>query len=408
MSLMRQVWSDPTFLSIVAKVQANGSAAPQAPLPRDEQLILNNGGPDALKSYQAAKSGQANPGPANPPAPLPPDEQFLLNQGGPDALKTYPGAAGPASGSGGPAQGGDAPGEPDAALDATSTEFFFDKNSAELTDRDKEMLDAYASAYLREKSSASVEVDGFASIEGDATLNDKLSRQRADSVAAYLKKLGVSNVAPKGHGAKGSKDALRQNRRVTIKPPPNLTVRDIVGEPVIEPPLPGTTPNPTLGEKADEPDISKIPIPEPPPPPGNVELEENLKGDPIKKSLEFEVAVTFGLRDKKTKKVVLTELQVSGKLKVDTAGNLEAGWEVQLALWKDTWEAKLKWVGKIEVEATLSVNAEGPLSPDILKNVETTVQGELKVKHGHIALGANIKVGPDGKPVPGVFAEWTF
>jgi outer membrane protein OmpA-like peptidoglycan-associated protein len=319
------------------------------------------------------------------------------------------GPAAPGGGPSGPVQAGAAPSEPDAALDATSNDFFFDKNSAKLTASDTEMLDAYAEVYLKGKRSEPVEVDGYASVEGDATFNQKLSEQRADAVANYLKKKGLTKVAAKGHGATGSKDELRQNRHAAIKPP--LTVRDIVGEVKIEPPLPGKTPNPTLGEKAAEPDISHIPIPDPPSESDESEnegAEKTLKVDLAKPSIELGVQVTFGLRDKKTKKAVLTELEVSAKLSVDGAGHLEPGWELQLSLLKETWEAKLNGLGKLEVEATLSINAEGALSRDILKKVETTVQGEVKAKIGHIAVGAGVKVGPDGKPTPSVFAEWTF
>ena len=51
-------------------------------------------------------------------------------------------------------------------------------------------------------------------------------------------------------------------------------------------------------------------------------------------------------------------------------------------------------------------NRESPY--DILKKVETTVKAELKAKHGHIAVGVGVKVGLDGKPVAGGFAEWSF
>jgi outer membrane protein OmpA-like peptidoglycan-associated protein len=327
-----------------------------------------------------------------------------------EALQTVGVSAGPAAPSGGPSgplQGDSASGEPDTALEATSSDLFFAKDSADLTPSDKEKLDAYAEAYVGRKSSESVEVNGYASVEGEPGHNDKLSERRANVVANYLKKKGVTKVAVDWHGGTGSKDELRQNRRVSIKPP--LTVRDIVGEVVVEPPIPGKTPNPALGEKADEPDLSKLPIPAPPDEPKDEGPEKSVKVGYDGKKVEFEVAVTFGLRDKKTKAVLFTELQVSAKLSVDKDGNLEPGWEIQLALLQNAWEAKLKnRIGKIEVEATLSVNLEGPLGPAILKKVEPTVQAELKAKRGHIAIGGNVKVGLDGKPVGQVFIEWTF
>ena len=107
---------------------------------------------------------------------------------------------------------------------ATSTDFFFCQNSAELTDSDKRSLDDYASAYLAGANPDQIELDGYASTEGEAKRNQQLSKQRADAVANYLIQKGVakSNIKRQdGHGAtdRFSND-LGQNRRATIKPPP--------------------------------------------------------------------------------------------------------------------------------------------------------------------------------------------
>jgi outer membrane protein OmpA-like peptidoglycan-associated protein len=349
--------------------------------------------------------------PAQDAAPAPDPSDLRAAPDGPAAAALL--AGGGSGAGGGPAaaaQGAAAAGGGGVPA-ATATDLFFAKGSFALTADDKKSLDAYAKAYLAANSSQQVVVDGYASKEGDPSFNQKLSDDRAKAVAAYLNQLGVKNVTTNPNGPTDSfaKDDLSQNRRATLKPP--LTVRDIVGEVKIEPPLPGKAPNPTLGEKAAEPDISHIPIPDPPSESDESEnegAEKTLKVDLAKPSIELGVKVTFGLRDKKTKKAVLTELEVSAKLSVDGAGHLEPGWELQLSLLKETWEAKLNRLGKLEVEATLSINAEGALSRDILKKVETTVQGEVKAKIGHIAVGAGVKVGPDGKPTPSVFAEWTF
>jgi outer membrane protein OmpA-like peptidoglycan-associated protein len=120
--------------------------------------------------------------------------------------------------------GGSAQGEPDAALDATITDMFFEKASANLTPKDELMLKAYASAYLTAKASEPIVVEGYASREGAEGFNKNLSKQRADAVANFLNSQGVpkDKVSSNGHGAtnKFSKDELRPNRRATLKPPP--------------------------------------------------------------------------------------------------------------------------------------------------------------------------------------------
>jgi outer membrane protein OmpA-like peptidoglycan-associated protein len=120
--------------------------------------------------------------------------------------------------------GGSAPGEPDAALDATITDMFFAKASPNLTPMDEVMLRAYASAYLAAKISEPIVVEGYASREGAEGFNKTLSKQRADSVAEFLKNQGVPKdkvvSKPRGVTSQFSKDELRPNRRATLKPPP--------------------------------------------------------------------------------------------------------------------------------------------------------------------------------------------
>jgi outer membrane protein OmpA-like peptidoglycan-associated protein len=120
-----------------------------------------------------------------------------------------------------PSPGPSAPG-PSDAQESTGAEIFFKKNSAELTASATKSLDAYAKAYVAAKSSEPVTVDGYASTEGEAKHNQKLSEQRAQAVADYLTKQGVPKVTPKGHGATDSfgKADLQANRRATLKPPP--------------------------------------------------------------------------------------------------------------------------------------------------------------------------------------------
>src|SRR5262249_33830210 len=69
---------------------------------------------------------------------------------------------------------------PDAACapDATSTVMFFCWDSADLTGSDKQSLDAYVKAYLAAKNPPSINVEGWASSEGNKKHNDDLSDQR--------------------------------------------------------------------------------------------------------------------------------------------------------------------------------------------------------------------------------------
>src|SRR5262245_58899325 len=119
-------------------------------------------------------------------------------------------------------------------------------------------------------------------MEGDKGKNMSLSRDRAAQVAKYLiaQKVPKASVKFEGKGATDSfsRDDLCQNRRVTIEPELKLTVRDFVDVVETEPrnvPMPGKTPNTSLGEKAEEGEV-----PDPPEPPEMVsrdEVEEALK-----------------------------------------------------------------------------------------------------------------------------------
>lgn len=186
----------------------------------------------------------------------------LAPGGGPPTAKAAPG-----DGSGGAAQGGAAIGGPNAPA-STSTDLFFDWNSAELTASAKKSLDAYAKAYLAAKSSDSIAVDAYASTDGKETHNQKLSDRRAKSVEDYLIQQSVpkDKVKAKGHGETDtfSKDDFSQNRRATLKPPPpspspssgKLGMRDA---------------KPLTGDKDKKPDLTvkrdpNPPIPRPKPP----------------------------------------------------------------------------------------------------------------------------------------------
>jgi len=150
-----------------------------------------------------------------------------------DVVKNWnPGQAGPKAGpetnyqsAAGDDSAGDAPAGPAAdgpgALEATSTDLFFEKDLPKLTPSDMKSLDDYAKAYLEAKSSEPIDIKGYASVEGKKDRNDKLSQDRADAVADYLKKKGISaKITSKGQGITSHfGDDLRSNRRAVITPP---------------------------------------------------------------------------------------------------------------------------------------------------------------------------------------------
>jgi len=75
-------------------------------------------------------------------------------------------------------------------------------------------------------SFVAAEMDGYTDNVGDATYNQKLSQQRADAVANYLKSKGVASsdrFSTKGLGAanpiadNNTEEGRAANRRVTIR-----------------------------------------------------------------------------------------------------------------------------------------------------------------------------------------------
>jgi outer membrane protein OmpA-like peptidoglycan-associated protein len=306
-------------------------------------------------------------------------------------------AGGPGGASGGAVQGGSAPGGAGAPA-ATSTDLFFDKASPKLTDSDKESLDAYASAYQRENSSEQIVVEGYASMEGELQDNLKLSVARANSVADYLtKQHGVpkAKVTANGCGATNqfSKDDLSQNRRATIKPPPNLTVRDIV-KVVDLPPNPGNKPNPTLGEKADDVDLTNIVPPEPPPeevlaepgkkaPPEKDDDQElnivvNPKAGTVQTEVKFTVHILAKSDDDDKGWQPLPDMELS--FHVNDPGQRGLVDEAQLNLIKAHIEENLPLIGNVDFQATVSLNTQSNRTDDALEKTTTKLKGELEVE----------------------------
>jgi len=99
----------------------------------------------------------------------------------------------------------------------------FKVDSAKLTPEAMSILDEVAASVINYPEKNEIKVEGYASSEGKAAHNLKLSQNRANSVVSYLKKKGVSNkLSAKGYGianpiADNRTEAGRaENRRVEL------------------------------------------------------------------------------------------------------------------------------------------------------------------------------------------------
>jgi OmpA-OmpF porin, OOP family len=108
----------------------------------------------------------------------------------------------------------------------TSTTINFKVGSDVLTPQAKEMLDQVATQAKTEKGFV-IEVRGFASADGSASLNDRLSERRADAVVRYLAQQHEIPlrriILPFGYGEaipvadNTTREGRKQNRRVEVK-----------------------------------------------------------------------------------------------------------------------------------------------------------------------------------------------
>jgi outer membrane protein OmpA-like peptidoglycan-associated protein len=103
--------------------------------------------------------------------------------------------------------------------------FRFDK--ATLSPRARDRIDAVV-ARIRDDSPATVAVDGYTDAKGSGAYNQRLSRRRAQAVAAALRRRGTPRLIVRGHGeadpvarntnkdGSDNPDGRARNRRVTI------------------------------------------------------------------------------------------------------------------------------------------------------------------------------------------------
>lgn len=109
---------------------------------------------------------------------------------------------------------------PEVTLDATS---FFKTDSAELNLQDKSTLDQVVS-YLQNNPKEHIRINGYTDVTGPAAYNMTLSQKRAQSVADYLVRHGISTdrIETKGYGAtnfiasNATPAGRAKNRRVEI------------------------------------------------------------------------------------------------------------------------------------------------------------------------------------------------
>ncbi len=184
----------------------------------DRSGQARGGDPDS-----AAQSDQA----ANAATSVTDDAQAIAGdvaQGLGGGAGADPGAAAATdAGQGGAAAAGNSG---DEALAAVDDVIYFAHDSDQLTDADKSMIAAYASAYLQSQSSDLIGLDAYASVEGPADHNLDLSARRGAAVQRELVANGipVASTAVNKHGETDAFSAsdLRENRRVVLPPLPTI------------------------------------------------------------------------------------------------------------------------------------------------------------------------------------------
>ncbi len=100
----------------------------------------------------------------------------------------------------------------------------FDRNSARLTPDSKRVL-ADVVEKLRDKPGLKIEVAGHTDDHGPGRINHSLSQRRAESVRAYLERLGIDekHLSAKGYGAEApratnaTEEGRAANRRVELR-----------------------------------------------------------------------------------------------------------------------------------------------------------------------------------------------
>jgi outer membrane protein OmpA-like peptidoglycan-associated protein len=119
---------------------------------------------------------------------------------------------------------GGTPANPAGDLDAppmaaTNSTAFFAHNSSDLTPDDKASLQAFVDRYVAAATPTPIVLIGFASVDGDATTNERLAQRRADAVKAFMAatiKAELITATGQGPTAQFQSGLAAANRRVNF------------------------------------------------------------------------------------------------------------------------------------------------------------------------------------------------
>ncbi|PGH38877.1 MAG: hypothetical protein CRN43_12460 [Candidatus Nephrothrix sp. EaCA] len=106
---------------------------------------------------------------------------------------------------------------------AVLNNIFFEKNEYRLSDDSKTEL-AEVAGFLKSNSNK-IEIGGHTDSQGEASYNQNLSQQRANSVREYLTSAGIApeRITAKGFGAQmpiapnDNEEARAKNRRIELR-----------------------------------------------------------------------------------------------------------------------------------------------------------------------------------------------
>ena len=106
----------------------------------------------------------------------------------------------------------------DKALLAEVYKIYFEADSKTLNKKDEEMLDKVL-AKIKTTDQLGIEISGYASNDGDAEYNRKLSNERAIAVLGYMNERGLlrRKIVAKGYGATESTSNAQEGRRVELR-----------------------------------------------------------------------------------------------------------------------------------------------------------------------------------------------
>jgi hypothetical protein len=125
--------------------------------------------------------------------------------------------------------------------------------------------------------------------------------------------------------------------------------------------------------------------------------DDSFADDTEQKQIQY--SLKLRAKDEKAAVQVLPAVDITVQLGSD--GKLQALEETQLNIIKVHIENNLRLVGKVEIEAGLTLNTKVSVTPDEIKLAEKKVKAEVEVKLGRISLKASAEADPtSGKKGP--------